>query len=69
MPERIILLDWLRHQPLSENGGGGKDQFLVNDPVPKEILFDPDPKPPTPQYVVHMRPNIRMRTKYLPGLH
>jgi hypothetical protein len=62
MPDRIILLDWLRQKKLS------KRQLLLQGRIPRSILFDPDPSPRNRMFVVHMRPNLRMRRSYWPAL-
>lgn len=69
MPERIVLLDWLQHQPMGGSKTVGQAQFLVNEPVPKSLFDDARPSSKDPRHVVHLQPNIRMRKNYLPGLH
>lgn len=53
-PERIILLSTLRHSP----HGDLAHDYVLHDPLPKSLLYGPNPKSAGPQYVVEMHPEI-----------
>ena len=62
-PERIVCLDNLRHQKTRS----GKTDFVVNDPIPKAVLYDPAPVVGAFGYLVVWKPDIRIRTPR--GIH
>lgn len=59
-PERMILLDQLSHEAIQHP----RAQYLVHDPLPTAVLYGPDPSSAGPQYVVRLRPGVRLP---LPG--
>jgi len=56
VPERIICLDMIRHQrwdapPVSS---------VVNEQIPKAVMYGPGPLPPGNGYLVVLNPDIRV---------
>jgi hypothetical protein len=55
-PERIVCLNSLPHQKSSF----GDADFLVNNPIPKDILYGQIPTQLKDKYVVIMHPDIKV---------
>ena len=55
MPTRIILLDTLAHQ----KSDGKQWDFVLNDPIPKAVVYVETEPEPDIEYVVVERPDIR----------
>ena len=55
-PERIVCLDFLKHQKAQNFGDA---DFVVNDPIPKAVLYGPGLPAPKSGYRVVIGPNVR----------
>ena len=60
MPERIICLDNLPHQK------GPPHDFVLNYPIPKDVLYGQVPTKLKDKYIVIMRPDIKVP---IPTIH
>lgn len=65
-PERIIRLDRLRYQKVSEKGQH-LGQYLVQEPIPKAVLYDDDPPSAGGKYVVQMTPDVFLKVSDTEG--
>lgn len=63
MPERIICLDNLPHQKVEPNL---PYSFCLLNPIPRGILYDPIPSSLIGEYIVKIRPNIKVP---IPKIH
>jgi hypothetical protein len=55
-PERMIRLDRLRHQTTTK--GAGFDDYLVQEPIPTNVLSGASPPAEEGKYVVLLEPDI-----------
>jgi hypothetical protein len=56
IPERIVCLDTLQHQRTPE----AQEDFCINVPIPRTVLYGPAPSLPAHGYVVKFRPDVRI---------
>lgn len=63
-PERMIRLDRLRHQTTTK--GSGFDDYLVQEPIPTNVLSGAEP-PEGDKYVVLLEPDVFLKTSDIEG--
>ena len=56
-PERIVCLDSLQHQQATR--GTSQVDLFVSDPIPRAVLYGPDPPPRSGVFRVVLRPKVR----------